>query len=558
LLRFTRLSFISAALILGGAALAVAIRGVPEKSARLNLVLLSVESFRADAATPESMPKLHAAAARGHGVVFRNHRAVSAWTVPNIVALLSGTHPVRQGIHSRGQRLTGPSANSLADDAGHGFRIHSIQPFALIESYAGLGLVREPGGNIEEALARLRLSATPHGLWFHYLDTHLPHAPRLADGTRLKPDSPGFDKALGIPPARSQAEFDRRKAVATQPVVPVAQARFPLSDRGWVRRYYDSNIAVFDNWFERFFEIYEKTGLAKNTVLIVTADHGEELAEYGRVGHASTTREASLAREAVAIPLFVWTPDPKVRATLRRWADSGLITDHIDIGMSLLPLATNMAAANSNRPPIPAPLRGRDLTQAPVPRASAAFTSAAGFAEPNPSTTAYYLASLETPQARLVQRFDAKSRFRREDESEGDLKVLQDLRQTLSRVRDALVFPAKPDADPSGGRSNAPIAWIWPKISGVVGYDDIAGHSEIMWQDVGARGYVIDYEAGTDAMAMRGTIATEAARYRFGNIDREYWRKFIVPYRMLKLRVRSTDGTRRSDWLIFRLDEDKQ
>ena len=47
-----------------------------------NIVVLTVESWRAETATPERMPNLFSAAAEASRYI--NHRAISAWTAPNL------------------------------------------------------------------------------------------------------------------------------------------------------------------------------------------------------------------------------------------------------------------------------------------------------------------------------------------------------------------------------------------------------------------------------------------------------------------------------------------
>ena len=82
---------LSLAALVIAAVLAVreAVRPVP-----MNVVVITVESWRADAATPENMPNLFAAARQG--VTFANHRAVSAWTAPNVISVLTGISPFRR------------------------------------------------------------------------------------------------------------------------------------------------------------------------------------------------------------------------------------------------------------------------------------------------------------------------------------------------------------------------------------------------------------------------------------------------------------------------------
>ena len=66
---------------------------------------------------------------------------------------------------------------------------------------------------------------------------------------------------------------------------------------------YDSNVSFQDQELGRFLETLEKWGIADETMLIVTADHGEELWEVGRCGHGGSLRE-TLTR----VPLLIHYP----------------------------------------------------------------------------------------------------------------------------------------------------------------------------------------------------------------------------------------------------------
>ena len=65
-------------------------------------------------------------------------------------------------------------------------------------------------------------------------------------------------------------------------------------DKEWVSALYDAQIRRMDTeFFGRLRRVLRKTGLNDNTVIVITADHGEELLEHGLVGHVSTFKEAS-------------------------------------------------------------------------------------------------------------------------------------------------------------------------------------------------------------------------------------------------------------------------
>jgi len=105
---------------------------------------------------------------------------------------------------------------------------------------------------------------------------------------------------------------------------------------------YESEISYVDSLIKK---AYDAFGWDKNTVIVITADHGEGLWDHGRQGHGH-----SLYREEIQVPLIIHVPDNfngiKVREnvtsldilpTLRDTI--GLPKSDIDEGLSLLPLA---------------------------------------------------------------------------------------------------------------------------------------------------------------------------------------------------------------------------
>jgi len=66
---------------------------------------------------------------------------------------------------------------------------------------------------------------------------------------------------------------------------------------------YDSEISFVDKHIK---ELYKEFGWNKNTILIITADHGEGLWDHGTMGHGLT-----LHREEIQVPLIIKLPNNK-------------------------------------------------------------------------------------------------------------------------------------------------------------------------------------------------------------------------------------------------------
>ena len=107
-----------------------------------NIIVLTVESWRAETATPELMMNLFRASAEGSRYI--NHRAISACTGPNIIAVLTGLSPFEQGVHARGQSISAEYAVFLDDLAAHGWEVASLQSFAAMDVFRNLGLNVRP------------------------------------------------------------------------------------------------------------------------------------------------------------------------------------------------------------------------------------------------------------------------------------------------------------------------------------------------------------------------------------------------------------------------------
>jgi arylsulfatase A-like enzyme len=83
---------------------------------------------------------------------------------------------------------------------------------------------------------------------------------------------------------------------------------------------YDSEIAYTDDHIRELFELF---GWDKNTIVIVTSDHGEEFDDHGGVKHGHT-----LYTEVMRVPLVVYYPEGGVGA--------GRVTEHVSV-IDILP-----------------------------------------------------------------------------------------------------------------------------------------------------------------------------------------------------------------------------
>jgi arylsulfatase A-like enzyme len=125
--------------------------------------------------------------------------------------------------------------------------------------------------------------------YVHFREPHFPYDPEPPFDTKFGPDGP-IPKA-----ARRDMPF----------FTDVNQGRRPFSpaEREHLVRLYDGNLAFADQEVGALRKAMEKEGLWEKTVVIVAADHGEELFERGWIGH-----NVHLYEPSVHVPLIVRFP----------------------------------------------------------------------------------------------------------------------------------------------------------------------------------------------------------------------------------------------------------
>lgn len=112
----------------------------------------------------------------------------------------------------------------------------------------------------------------------------------------------------------------------------------------WVQAIYDSNVSYQDELLGKFLAQLEQWGIADQTMIIITADHGDEQFEAGRVGHGGSLRET-----LVHVPLLIHYPPALAAGTFTEGVEvvdivptiadiMGIAMDPAWQGQSLVPL----------------------------------------------------------------------------------------------------------------------------------------------------------------------------------------------------------------------------
>ncbi|MBK9966003.1 MAG: sulfatase [Holophagales bacterium] len=254
------------------------------------VILVVVDTLRADhvgihgLARRDATPNLDRFARRG--AWFLNAHSAAPWTPPSVQSLLTSLDPAVHGLNREGSayaesipRLSGrarPLAQLLAES---GFRTNAITGGGGVDSRYGFdrgfeswfqpesvtGIDVESG--VDKALAWLgRLAPGERAfLLLHTYEVHLPNTHHLF--------------------ATEETGDDRSRASAA----------------------YDGDVAFADRELGRFFRELERTSLLPRSLVVVTADHGENL--FDRVlGGRGVEHGHHLHDELTHVPLILVAP----------------------------------------------------------------------------------------------------------------------------------------------------------------------------------------------------------------------------------------------------------
>lgn len=298
-------SLLLAALALGASTSSFAAEPAPPES--WNVLVIVLDAQRADRMglyghDRDTTPYLERLATES--VVFEQCFSVSAWTSPGVVSAFTGLGPLVHGQTTRYDYVDDTLVTPLDVLRGRG-----VQPIARETdgpTVRGVGFrqgylpVLRHGPEVVEWLAS---RSGRWAAWVHIKGTHLPYDPPAYHLRRF-----GGDR-LDTPAIRAVREngtvYPQDYGLSWNPPV---IASFTAEEQAVIRDLYDGDVAAQDDEIGRMVEHLRERGVLDRTLLVITADHGEELFEHGWVGHASTGYQGKLTDELLHIPLLVRVP----------------------------------------------------------------------------------------------------------------------------------------------------------------------------------------------------------------------------------------------------------
>ncbi len=274
-------------------------------------VLVSLDTLRADHLSAygygrETSPFL--ARLAGRSTLFERVLAPYPATLVSHMSLFTGLYPQQHGVYPPNGVLAAEVPTLPERFRAAGFRTAGFTEGGFVAG--GYGFARgfevfaDPpyadDADIEETFGRgldfLRALAPGERffLFLHSYSIHDPYAPPEPARGRFAPRDP------------AAAERSRGESLRDFNAGRLALDEGSAED---FARLYDGSILYVDGVLAAFFAELERLGLAADTTVVLTSDHGEEFLEHRRLGHTQ------LYPESLFVPLLVIHPEQ--RAGLR-------------------------------------------------------------------------------------------------------------------------------------------------------------------------------------------------------------------------------------------------
>jgi hypothetical protein len=305
----------------------------------------------------------------------------------------------------------------------------------------------------------------------------------------------------------------------------------------------------------------DELGLRENTILIITADHGDELMEHGFVGHASTNWDSTVYDDLVQVPLLIVYP-PKLPQGKRIDTQVRMI----DIMPTVLDLVDI---------PLDAPIQGKSIVS--LMNQDAAFQETA-YSESTPcgyscpkKLVNNRLRSVRTNDWKFITVYDDATGETqeelynlREDPGEQD-NVLRKhpliasvYRYEMQRWLDAPAqFPYQVTKSEEEHYLDVdvevrPIV-VFPKVGTVVSPATHNNRVYLEWTGDPKAEYLIEYEVGKGGYHMTGELDAVGTEQWYGPFPEDIWQALPL-YNPWKFRIIPKKYPNYpSDWITFEM-----
>ncbi len=279
-------------------------RITPDRSGPPNLLLVGIDTLRADhlgLAGYDLPTSPHLDRLGASGTIFADATAAAPWTLPSFASALTGRMP---GLH--GGYLSGATRNMdnqppgrLHDDtttlSSHlkslgyktaAFYSNQFFAFGLAESFDHHVYANRPAGEVAR-MANEWMRRNADGPFFCFVLLNDPHEPTTPDHEDLAPFLPRL-QAQGL--ATADTALQPYARWGQKPGVELTRAAYPadaatMEAKAIKLAVYDGTIRYVDRVIGDMQRTLEERDLARNTLVSVFSDHGEEFLDHATFAH---------------------------------------------------------------------------------------------------------------------------------------------------------------------------------------------------------------------------------------------------------------------------------
>jgi len=305
------------------------------KNLQPNVILISIDTLRADHVgiygyQKNTTPNIDQIAREG--IYFSHAFTTSPWTLPAHISLFTGLPPSVHMVERQDTRLNKKIQTIPEIFQANGYSTGGIITLPFVAQQYGFSrgfdyfkqrFHKKSDIVTDEALSWISANLqNPFFLFLHYCDVHWPFAPPQK-----------YAQLFGINTDKKKWHWVGKHLFLKKFIDPAIN--MPQKVKKDVIALYDGEIAHVDYHIGRLFDYLKKGGLKKNTIVIITSDHGEEFKEHQSFGHGH-----HFYSEVTKIPIIIHFP-LKITAGVRVKEAVSLL----DLPLTILKLAQLEAPA---------------------------------------------------------------------------------------------------------------------------------------------------------------------------------------------------------------------
>ena len=279
------------------------------------VLLIVIDCLRADHVSSygyerATTPTLDALAEEG--VLWEQAHSLSSWTKPSVASLLTGLYPSQHGAfegikRSKGKttttdvvRCAGPTLAEALSEAGWrcGAFVNNAQLGEFTRLDRGFSTYLPTTGKADRLIDTFidwlaSDQKMPAFAYLHFLEAHWPYKPRRRHMSMF-----GGNRDTNYFRDYTARDYGRlRRAVSRK------ELTLPSEHLEQMVQMYDAAVRRLDGKIKIVLAKLKELGLHEQTAIVVTADHGEEFLDHGRLGHGQ-----SLYNELTHVPLVASVP----------------------------------------------------------------------------------------------------------------------------------------------------------------------------------------------------------------------------------------------------------